>query len=100
MQQLAHWWNRRYGGMVRRDIWVDRLVDGRFDVHWRGGEWRDRDGHFRTRDRRTAWWAVRQLLAGGEDWLRVDLIGKSPPREPESVAPERADNCHNRRSAL
>lgn len=85
MEPLAHWWNRRWGAMVRRDVWVDRRCDGRYDVHWHGGQWRDRDGHFYATDRRVAWWAVRQLIEDGGDWLRVDLIGRSD--QPDELQP-------------
>jgi hypothetical protein len=78
MRTLAHWWNGAWGGMVRKDVWVELLDDGRYDVHWHGGDWRDRDGHYRTRDRHVAWWAVRELIGDGEGWIRSDLAPLSP----------------------
>jgi uncharacterized protein YciI len=39
-------------------VWVEKLSDGRYQVRWRGGDWRDRDGSFRTPDRGVAWAAV------------------------------------------
>ena len=48
--RLAHWWNGAHSTLVRRDIFVEQLPDGRYQVRWHGGEWQDRDGQFRTRE--------------------------------------------------
>lgn len=72
-EQLAHWWNGSWGGRyVRRDVWVERLDDGRYQVRWRGGEWRDRDGCLWRVERVDAWAAVRELIGDGTGWTRVD----------------------------
>jgi len=62
------------GKNVRRDVWVELFDDGQYQVRWRGGEWTDRDGSFRTRNKLRAWWAVKELIDDGEDWKRVDTI--------------------------
>jgi hypothetical protein len=77
VEQLAHWWNGSWGGPhVRRDVWVDLLDDGRYQVRWRGGEWTERDGVLWATDKPAAWAAVQELLddAGGGEWKRVDQI--------------------------
>lgn len=72
MRVLAHWWNGAPGGLPRRDVWVELLDDGRYQVRWRGGEWRDRDGQYRTPHKDIAWWAVQQLISDGDSWQRLD----------------------------
>jgi hypothetical protein len=75
VEQLAHWWNGSWGGKyARRDVWVELLPDGRYQVRWRGGEWTDRDGTFWTDSKLAAWWAVKELIGDGSDWKRVDRI--------------------------
>jgi len=75
VKELAHWWNGFWGGKyVRRDVRVELLDDGRYQVRWRGGEWTDRDGCYRTGNKLQAWAAVRELIDDGEDWKRVDRI--------------------------
>jgi hypothetical protein len=72
MEILAHWWDQQHGMLARLDVWVEKLSDGQYQVRWRGGDWRDRDGSFRAPDRGDAWAAVRQLLDNGSDWQRID----------------------------
>jgi hypothetical protein len=72
MERLGHWWNGVAGGLARKDVWAERLDDGRFQVRWRGGEWLDRDGSYRTGDERVAVAAVRALVgARAEGWRRL-----------------------------
>ena len=47
-------------------------------VRWRGGEWHDRDGSRRTRDRGEAWAAVRGLIGDGDGWQRTDNSARYP----------------------
>lgn len=68
---LAHWWNRSWGTMTRKDVWVEQLPDGRYQVRWRGGRWRDRDGVCWRSSRDDAWTAVKGLLEDGSDWKRM-----------------------------
>jgi hypothetical protein len=53
-------------------VWVEQLDEGRYQVRWRGGEWTDRDGSFRTGNKLEAWSAVKELIGDGNDWTRVD----------------------------
>ncbi len=71
VRTLAHWWNGRWGGMTRRDVWVDLLDDGRYQVRWRGGAWRDRDGLWCGPNKHAAWATVRKLLADGGEWKKM-----------------------------
>jgi hypothetical protein len=34
--------------MTRHGVWVDHMDNGRYQVRWHGGEWRDRDGSYRV----------------------------------------------------
>jgi hypothetical protein len=66
---------RRAAWRVR--TWAERLDDGRFQVRWRGGEWRDRDGSYRTGDERVAVAAVRALVGAREEgWRRLSIAGR------------------------
>lgn len=69
---LAHWWNQHHGGIVRKDVWVELLDTGRYQVRWRGGDWRDRDGTWRTHDKHAAWNTVKLLTGDGGSWKRLD----------------------------
>ena len=56
------------GKYVRRDVWVELLDDGRYQVRWRGGEWTDRDGACWRTNKLAAWAAVMELLDDGSEW--------------------------------
>lgn len=71
MQLVTHWWNGTWGTMTRRDVWLEQLDDGRFQVRWRGGDWRDRDGRYITRSPKVAVAAVRALLSTGTGWREL-----------------------------
>lgn len=46
----GRWWNGQWGNWNRRWLWLEQLPDGRWQVRWRGGDWSDHDGSWRTRD--------------------------------------------------
>jgi hypothetical protein len=72
VELLGHWYNDVPDGGGRRDVWAERLDDGRFQVRWRGGEWTDRDGRYRTRDEKVALEAIKQLVGSpDEGWRRA-----------------------------
>jgi hypothetical protein len=70
--------------MTRRDVWVDHMDDGRYQVRWHGGEWRDRDGSYRTTDKKVVWRILQGLIRqdGGEGWKRVDGLSAGKPSPP------------------
>ena len=72
VELLAHWWTESWEMTTRRDVWAERLADGRYQVRWRGGEWRDTDGVCWRDTKRAAWVAVRELIGDGEGWTRTD----------------------------
>jgi hypothetical protein len=81
-QLLAHWWNGLWGTRPRKDVWVEQLDDGRFQVRWRGGDWTDRDGICWRTTKAEAWAVVKRLLDDGGQWRRVD--GKQVSRTGDS----------------
>jgi hypothetical protein len=75
LEQLALWWNGSWGGkLVRRDVWVELLDDGRFQVRWRGAECTDRDGTLWTDNKLKAWSVVKELIGDGTEWKRCDRL--------------------------
>lgn len=50
MTRLGWWWNRSWGTMTRRDVWLDQDDADRFVIRWRCWDLRDRDGLYRTAD--------------------------------------------------
>ncbi len=74
VELIAHWWNQRWGSIGRRDVWLERLDDGRFQVRWRGGAWADRDGRYVTASAAVAVSAVRDLLESHDaDWRQLPV---------------------------
>lgn len=63
--QLGYWWNRSWGTMSSRKVWLNQLPDGRFEVTWRGGAWFDRPGRHVYSDPADVIAALKALL--GED---------------------------------
>lgn len=66
-RRLASFWNGSWGSMTSRRVWVDVREDGRYDVRWRGGDWRDRDGWLTT-DEDGMLDALAQLLDSNSEW--------------------------------
>jgi hypothetical protein len=64
----------RFGISVAKSVSCGPTHDGRFQVRWRGGEWTDQDGTFRTANKLRAGWAVQELIGDCVDWRRVDQI--------------------------
>lgn len=88
MERIAHWWNGSWGSLVRKDVWLDRLDDGRFEIRWSGGDWGEsrrvgRVGRCWRREPAAVTEALRSLL--GDDlgaWKDLEAISRSlPPRE-------------------
>jgi hypothetical protein len=71
VELVAHWWNGQWGTLNRRDVWLERLDDGRFRVRWRGPDWHDRDGQYTTRSAKVAVAAARALVDDGGTWKQL-----------------------------
>ena len=75
IQVLGRWWNGLWGNWTRRWVWLELLDNGQYQVRWRGGDWSDRDGHYRTPDSVEAVDAVCRLLDAEVvgDWREIPV---------------------------
>lgn len=81
---ICHWWNRSWGTMTRRDVWLERLPDGRFLIRWHGGAWTDRDGRYTARRPEVAIAVLRALLVPDQPWKE---ISRAHHRRPPDATP-------------
>lgn len=88
VERIAHWWNGSWGSLARKDVWLDRLDDGRFEIRWSGGDWGEsspakREGCCWRRNPAGVIAALNSLL--GDDlgaWRDLEAISRSlPPRD-------------------
>jgi hypothetical protein len=80
---VRHWWNRRYGRLVRRDvlIWSDGYRGWEVEARKGGGEGTSRRQAVHD-EREASVLAQRWREAGGDDWLDV-----TPKREDRPGVP-------------
>jgi hypothetical protein len=62
MQTLAHWWNGSRT-TTRKDVWLEALPGGVYQIRWHGDRWHHRDGSYRTTDLRVATRVLHDLLS-------------------------------------